>query len=160
MKIRINFLFLLFFLFAGNVLIAQNSILDELALHEPGKGTVTIHQSAAIRSLVGNRARDVSIETIGNKSYIVMPGYQIQVFAGNDQRTSMAEAQNKESQIKNRFSDIPTYLTFTAPFWRLRAGDCLSYEEAFFFFVRLAEAFPSFRREIQIVKEEVKIPLN
>jgi hypothetical protein len=149
-----------FFLCGGGSLMAQHSIFDELAIREPGKGTVTIHQSAAVRTLVGNRSGDVTIETVGNKNFIVMPGYQIQVFYGNDQRTAMTEAREKENQIKNRFSDIPTYVTFSAPFWRLRAGDFISYEEAFSTMSKLIEAFPAFRREMQIVKEEVKIPLN
>ena len=37
----------------GGMLTAQNSIFDELARKAPQYGTVTIHQSAAIRKLVG-----------------------------------------------------------------------------------------------------------
>ena len=139
---------------------AQTSIFDELAKQEPGKGTVTIRQTAAIRSLVGSRSFDEKIETVGDKSYLVMPGYRIEVFSGNNQRASMAEAQEKASQIKNRFSDISTDVTFSAPFWRLRVGDYLSYEEAFSMMSKLTEAFPTFRREIQIVREDIRISLN
>jgi hypothetical protein len=153
-------LFLFFiFLYSGRSLWAQSSIFDELAIQEPGKGTVTIHQSAAIRSLVGQRSFDEKTETVGEKSYLVMPGYRIQVFSGN-LRTSMAEAQEKADQIKNRFSDISTDITFTAPFWRLCVGDFLSYEEAFLMMSKLIEAFPAFKREMQIQKEEIRILLN
>jgi len=160
MKICIKYLFLFLFFCSGGSLLAQISIFDAMAVHEPGKGTVTIHQSAAIRSLVGRQSFDSKIETVGDKSYLVMQGYRIEVFSGNNQRTSMAEAQDKENQIKNRFSDIQTYVTLSAPFWRLRVGDYITYEEAFSMMSKLGEAFPAFKREIQLVKEEVRIPMN
>ena len=154
------YLFLLLFLCSGGGLIAQFSIFDELSVREPEKGTVTIRQTAAIRSVVGQRSLDEKIETDGDKSFLVMPGYRIQVFSGNNQRTSMNEAEDKKKQIENIFSDITTHVIFTAPFWRLHAGDYLSYEEAFSMMCKLMEAFPAFKREIQVVKEDVKIPLN
>ena len=160
MKICIKYLFLFLFFCSGGGLFAQISIFDAMAIQEPGKGTVTIHQSAAIRSIVGRQSIEAKIETIGDKNYLVMQGYRIEVFSGNNQRTSMAEAQDKASQIKNRFNDIPTYVTLSAPFWRLRVGDYITYEEAFSMMSKLVEAFPAFRREIQILKDEVKIPMN
>jgi len=154
------YLLLFLLLCGGGSLIAQSSIFDELAVQEPGKGTVTIRQSAAIRSLVGKQSGDVKIETDGDKSYLVMPGYRIQVFSGNNQRASMDEASNKKKQVENQFNDVSAYVDFTAPFWRLRVGDYLSYEEAFSMMSKINEAFPAFKKEIQIVKEEVRIPLD
>jgi len=154
------YLLLLLFLCCGSNLWAQNSIFDELALREPGKGTVTIHQSEAIRALVGQRSLMEKIEIIGDKSYIVMPGYRILVFSGNNQRTAKTEAEQKQSQINSRFSELSTQIDFTAPFWRLHVGDFLSYEEAFSTMNKLVAAFPDFKKEIQIQKEEVRIPLN
>ena len=153
-------LFCLLLLCSGGSLFAQSSIFDELSVREPGKGTVTIRQSAVIRSRVGSRSFDEKTETDGDKSYLLMPGYRIQVFSGNNQRTSMNEAQEKQKQIEQIFSDVPTHLIYTAPFWRLRVGDYLSYEEAFSMMCKLVEAFPAFKKEIQILKEEVRILLN
>ena len=161
MNMRMKQCLLIFLLlYCNSGIFAQNSIFDELSLREPGKGTVTIHQSDAIRTLVGQRSFMDKIEIIGDKSYIVMPGYRILVFSGNDQRKSKAEAEEKQSQIKSRFSELSTQIDFTAPFWRLRVGDFLSYEEAFSTMNKLVAAFPAFKKEIQIQKEEVRILLN
>ena len=154
------YLFLLLFLCSGGSVIAQSSIFDELAVSEPGKGTVIIRQSAAIRSLVGQRSSDEKIETDGEQSYLVMLGFRVQVFSGNNQRTSMNEAFEKQKQIGNIFSDVSTDVNYTAPFWRLCVGNYLSYEEAFSMRCKLVEAFPAFLKEIKILKEDVRIPVN
>ena len=154
------YLFLLLLLCSGGSIIAQSSIFDELTVREPGKGTVTIHQSAAIRSLVGQRSVDEKIETDGDKSFLVMQGFRVQVFSGNNQRTSMNEALDKQKQIGNVFNNVPTHISFSAPFWRLCVGDYLTYEEAFSMMCKLVETFPTLKKEIKILKEEVRIPLN
>ena len=154
------YLFLFVLLCYGGGAAAQSSIFDELAVSEPGKGTVTIRQSTIIRSLVGQRSFDEKIETDGDKSYLVMPGYRVQVFSGNNQRTSMNEAHNKQKQIENIFRDVSTHINFTAPFWSLCVGDYLSYEEAFSMMSKLVDAFPSFKKEIKILREDVRILLN
>ena len=63
-------------------------------------------------------------------------------------------------EIKELFPDIPTYVTYNAPFWKLRVGDFRSHEEAYQLMRQLMEAFPDYAKEMYIVKEEVKIPLN
>ena len=65
-----------------------------------------------------------------------------------------------EEEIKELFPDIPTYVTYNAPFWKLRVGDFRSHEEAYQLMRQLMEAFPDYAKEMYIVKEEVKIPLN
>ena len=144
---------------SGGSLLAQTSIFDAMAIQEPGKGNVIIRQPLAIRSLVGSQFVDEKIETDGDKSYLLMQGYRIQVFTDNNQRTARNEAETKAQQITNRF-DIPTYVRYNAPFWRLFVGDYITYEEAFSMMKKLADAFPDFRKEIQIREEEVRIPFN
>ena len=53
-----RFLWLCLMLCTACVLTAQSSIFDELAHKGPKYGTVTIHQSSAIRKLVGSSASD------------------------------------------------------------------------------------------------------
>ena len=153
-------LFCLLMLCSGGYLFAQSSIFDALSVTEPLKGTVTIKQSWEIRTLVGRPSVDEKIEMDGDKRFILMPGYRIQVFAGN-LRTSKEEAESKEKQINTLFTNVPTYKIYNAPFWRLRVGDYITYEEAFSMLCKLVEAFPAFKKEIQILKdEEVRVPLN
>ena len=67
--------------------------------------------------------------------------------------------ENVEQNGNEIFPDVPTYVTYNAPFWKLRVGDFRSHEEAYQMMRQLMGAFPGFAKEMYIVKEEVKIPL-
>lgn len=136
------------------------TIFDRLARSEAGKGTVHIHQSEDIRAMVGAHKYGENVEQEGENTFLKILGYRAQVFSGNNQRKSKDEAFKKEEEIKELFPDIPTYVTYNAPFWKLRVGDFRSHEEAYQLMRQLMEAFPAYAKEMYIVKEEVKIPLN
>ena len=156
------YLLLFLFLCSGGRLFAQfaqTSIFDAMDNKEPGKGTIVIRQPLAIRSLVGSHSIIEKIETDGDKRYLLMQGYRIQVFTDNNQRTAKNDAETLQQQIQNLFS-IPTYVRYNAPFWRLYVGDYITYEEAFSISHKIAEAFPTLRKEIQIKEEEIRMPIN
>lgn len=136
-----------------------NTIFDELSKEETGKGTVYVHQSDDIRAMVGAHKYGENVEQNGEETFLKIQGYRTQVFSGNNQRKSKEEAFRKEKEIKELFPDVPTYVTYNAPFWRLRVGDFRSHEEAYQMMRQLMDAFPGFAKEMYIVKEEVKIPL-
>lgn len=132
------------------------------ALQEPGlgKGRVIINQAPAIRDMIGAHMYGENVEKTGEEAFLKVQGFRTQVFSGNNQRNSKDEAFSKEKEIKELFPDVTTYVTYNAPFWRLRVGDYRSHEEAFRMQRLLMNAFPSYAKEMYIVKEEVKIPLN
>lgn len=136
------------------------SIFDALEKSAPGEGSVVVHQSSAIRSLVGERMRGENVEATDSLVYLKMQGFRTQVFSGNNQRASKDEAFLKEKEIKELFPDLSTYVTYTAPFWKLRVGDFRSHEEAYRMMRILMEAFPKYGKEMYIVREEIRIPLN
>jgi len=49
---------------------------------------------------------------------------------------------------------------FDSPFWRLRVGNFATREEAEEVMEELKKTFPSFGKEMYIVVDEVKIPIN
>lgn len=160
---RISFrrscLFLLVFL--AYPLLAQEqfrgqafSIIDALQESVPGKGEVEIKQSSAIRNLLGTRQLNLTDEM----QYLEISGFRTQVFSGN-LRNSKDEAFKKEKEIKGLFPELVTYVTYVAPFWRLRIGDYRSHEEAYHTMRLLMDAFPSYAKEMYIVREEIRIPL-
>jgi hypothetical protein len=159
MKPQLFFLLLLF-LCQGNGLRGQTSIFDALTKPEQGKGTVTIIQPQAIRAMVDSPEAGVKMETVGDRSYLAMPGYTVQVFTGNNQRKSKDEAFAKKNEIDKLYGDVLTYVDYTAPFWRLRVGDFLTYEEALCMMYKLADSFPSFRKEMKISRENIRYFLN
>lgn len=138
---------------------SYQSILDALQQSAPGKGEVNIHQSPAIRNLIGTRVYGSDVEKNGEDTFLKTQGFRMQVFSGNNQRKSKDEAFRKEKEIKELFPDLPTYVTYNAPFWKLRVGDFRTHEEAYHIQRLLMEAFPAYKKEMYIVKEEVRIPL-
>lgn len=159
---RLFYVFSFFFLsalvyptFAQDSFYGQpHSIIDALQEPTPGKGRVEIKQSVAIRNLLGVRG----IGTLDDGQYIEIQGFRTQVFTGN-LRNSKDEAFKKEKEINELFPNLATYVTYVAPFWRLRIGDYRSHEEAYHTMRLLMDAFPSYAKEMYIVKEDVKISL-
>lgn len=137
----------------------SESILTELQNYRVGEGVVTIIQDPSIAALIGRRMPMYSSEMGVDSTMLTIQGYRVQAFSGNNQRASKDEAYAKKKKIEEAFPHIACYVTFNAPTWRLRVGDFRSYEEAYHFQRELMKAFPSFGKEMFIVKEEVKIPL-
>ena len=135
-------------------------IIDALQKRVPGKGDVTVRQPNALRDMLGKRLYGAGVEKTDSTAFLKIQGYRTQVFSGNNQRKSKDEAFRKEKEIKELFPEIPTYVTYNAPFWRFRIGDFRSHEEAYRMQRLLMEAFPAYKKEMYIVREEVKIPLN
>ena len=138
---------------------AEN-IFDALQEKVPGKGTVIVRQPNALRNMLGKRLHGEGVEKTDSTAFLKIQGYRTQVFSGNNQRKSKDEAFRKEKEIKELFPDVPTYVTYNAPFWRLRVGDFRSHEEAYHMQRLLMDAFPVYKKEMYIIREDVKIPLN
>ncbi len=138
----------------------NQSIFDALQESGNGGGTVVVHQSDALRKMVGERFQGANVETADTVSYIKMQGFRIQIYSGNDQRKSKDEAFLKEREVKEMFPDLPTYVTYKAPFWNLRVGDFRTHEEARRIQRQLMDAFPNYKRQMYILRGEIRIPMN
>ena len=146
----------------------QYSIFDALERQSNSKeGVVVIHQSDAVKRLVGTRIDSENIDTVNEKTYIKTKGYRIQVYSGNiqaslgnNQPTSRTEAENLKAKIKEHFQNIEGYITFEAPFWKLHVGDYLTYEEASIMLRELRKTFPQRRNEINIFESNINLLLD
>lgn len=141
----------------------KKEILQELNANVPGKGKVTVYEDENISRVLGRPmapSRAVYTSVDGSTQYHKLRGFKIQAFSGNDQRTSKNEASRKQSQINSAFPEHETVVLFDSPFWRLRVGNFVTREEAEAVMKELRNAFPSFGKEMYIVVDEVKIPVN
>jgi hypothetical protein len=127
---------------------------------KPDEGTVIIHQSESIKQLVGTHIDSENIDIVNGKTYLVTRGFRIQVYSGNNQRTSKGEAVEKQAKIKEMYPDIEAYVIYKAPFWILHVGDYRSVEEASYIHRSLREAFPQIKNEIKIVEDDIRLLLN
>ena len=70
------------------------------------------------------------------------------------------EAYYKQGLINTSFPEQETVVTFDSPFWRLRVGNFKTREEATAMLNDMRKTFPAFGREMYVVIDEVKIPLE
>lgn len=139
----------------------KNSILEELNTQRRGEGNVTIYQDEAIKGVLAKpNPTNLQVHTSedGTSQYVMMDGFKIQVFSGNDQRKSKNEAYAKQKLVNDSFEDIETVVYFRSPRWILRAGNFKTRHEADVVMKQIAKQFPSFGKEMYIVSDTVKIP--
>jgi hypothetical protein len=141
--------------------IPQFSIFDSFERRaKPGEGTVVVHQSEAIKRMIGARIDSENIDISNGKTYLITKGYRVQVYSGNNQRVSRKEAEELQKKIKESYPDIDTYVTYHAPFWKLLAGNYRSFEEAWVLLRDLRKTFPKKKNELDIIEDDIRLLLD
>jgi len=135
--------------YAGN-------IFERLSTSKEKEGKVVIYQSEAIMKLIGTPSEIVE----GATKHVKLKGYRILVFADNQQQSSKQEALRREEKVKELFPEMTTYLSFVSPFWKLRAGDFSTYDEANAMLHKMKSKLGEEGKEMYIIKENIIIPLN
>jgi len=124
-------------------------IFEVLAAKEPQQGEVNIHQDSRMNILLDKKA-----EANEGKKYIYISGFRVQVYMENSQKQSKAGAFEREKQIKEKFPELATYVTFTSPFWKLRVGDFRTHTDALALMKLLKTEFPEMGGEMTIVRDD------
>lgn len=85
-------------------------------------GSLNLKQDSRIESLISKQRRLYDLDSSFN-------GYRIHIFMeiGNE---ALQHAEQVKKQFENAFPDIPIYLTYSEPYFRLRAGDFRNRVEA------------------------------
>lgn len=86
-----------------------------------------------------------------------LAGFRVQVFSDNNTRTAKNEARSKQRVISSRFPQYQTYVMYTSPYWRLKVGDFRTQQEANIAAEELRNAFPSYSKEIRVVRDRINI---
>ena len=138
-----------------------------VAINADTTSTIRVIQPAALEALTGfNSAAGAQApaeeeqtvaEENGDGAVTRVAGYRVQVFSDNNQRTAKGEARSKERQIREAYPDYETYIVYNSPFWRLKVGDFRTQHEAEAAADDIKSRFPSFAREVRIVRDRVNI---
>ncbi|MBR1513759.1 MAG: SPOR domain-containing protein [Bacteroidales bacterium] len=85
-------------------------------------GSLNVHQDDRIESLISKQRSLYKIDSS-------FSGYRIHIFMeiGNE---ALKHAEEVKRQFERAFPDIPIYLTYAEPYFRLRAGDFRNRVEA------------------------------
>lgn len=159
---RINFTLAFVFALLAGATVAQvptndtrqQSIFQTLSRPDSLTGaTVILHQDKRIELAMQTRRNTTQSTT-------TTPGFRVQVFSSNAQRTAKTEAFRIEKQIQEAFPDEVVYTNYASPFWKVRVGDFRTQADAQSLRERIIEAFPHLRSETYIVREQVFTPVS
>lgn len=168
MKILICYLFLSVGFSIGILAQSTTSVVEDLNTHKSGQGMVKVYVDDNVKPLLNGQDKseiqnpghtfiDSTKKVVSPGTFVKQLGYRVQIFSGNDQRKSKNEAYYKQGLMRNMFPNVPTFVSFNAPFWKLRAGNYKTYGEAAHAMSEIKSAFPSFGKEIYIVRDMVKV---
>lgn len=96
------------------------------------------------------RAKNTATSEI---EFVSIGGFRVQVYAGNHPQKAREDAMLIDKTIKEQYPEYRAYISFQAPFWRVRIGDLASYYEALLLSRELKKIFPDFENEIYVVKD-------
>lgn len=117
------------------------------------EGVVILHQDSIMESLL------VKKESADKNNAITAVGYRVQVYSNNNARKAKTEAFELETKLKEIFPDVKCYVSYSAPFWKVRLGDFSNYAEAVVFSKKVKSILPELANEIIVVKENNTKPL-
>lgn len=128
-------------------------------------GNITVSMSNSMYDIVAQDTSSIVMppldsESLPRERHVVhKAGYRIQVFSDNNQRTAKNQAQNIATMIGEEYPSFGLYLTYKAPYWRLRVGDFLTEEEARETMSEMRRKFPSLSGDMRVVRERIKVYL-
>lgn len=119
-------------------------------------GIVTIEQDEALNNLLYKNAQSA---TPSQEEALIATGYRVQIYSSNLTRQAKEKAQEWKNTIESTFVGTRAYVTYQAPFWKVRVGDFTHYAEAVLFSKELKRTFPKEAGEIIVVKEKQVKPI-
>lgn len=111
---------------------------------------VIVHQDSLVRQLFFHKATGVQPKEVE------IAGYRVQIYSSNNQQTAKMEAILLEKEMLEKV-DVPIYVTYTPPFWKVRIGDFATYEEAQEFKNGFIRDFPELLGDTYVVRDQVTI---
>ncbi len=109
---------------------------------------VIIHQDSLVRQLILDRASG------REKENVEVAGYRVQIYSSNRQQEAKMEAMRLEKEMLTKL-DVPVYVNYAPPFWKVRIGDFATYEEAQEFKNSFIREFPELMGDTYVVRDQV-----
>lgn len=146
-------------LFVSSVVVAQSNhktIIDDINTKKYGQGNVRLLQDETISNSLGKYNISLDTADVVRLSDEKVNGFKIQVYSGQ----SRAEAESKQAQVRAEFKKHQAEVSYNSPSWRLRVGNFITRADAEAVLVEMKEAFPSFGKEMYVVSDIIRRPLN
>lgn len=92
----------------------------------------------------------------GDREWVEIDGYRVQIYSSNQQQYAKAEALDLEAKLQDRVSHT-IYVQYIPPFWKVRIGDFRSYEEAKEYKRAFVQQYPNMVGDTYIVRDKIKV---
>lgn len=145
---------ILFFLSTVLVSLGQH---QDICTHLQQTGRVSISQDSRLTDCIGVQPKTYYLNNGKAADSQTVMGYRIRVFSGNQQTASKNRCYSIQANINEQMPDLPTYVAFKTPNWRISVGDFRTSEEASSMLARLRRIFPSYANEMFIVQEKINL---
>lgn len=93
----------------------------------------------------------------GSNANETQRGYRVQLFSSNNAQRARSDAFNVEKTILDKMPNLPVYVTYTSPFWKVRVGNCVTQADAQNLRKFLIENFPEYQTETYIVPDQIVV---
>ena len=134
--------------------LAQDSLLQTpvqpVVLITDVMSNVIVHQDSLVQQLLYEKASGVSSRPVETA------GYRVQIYSSNHQQMAKLEAMRLEKEMQEKL-DVPVYVSYTPPFWKVRLGDFATYEEAQEFKNGFVHQFPELLGDTYVVRDQVTL---
>ncbi|WP_276481872.1 SPOR domain-containing protein [Paraflavitalea pollutisoli] len=118
------------------------------ALAQTDTNSIVVHKDPRIDLLVKKQIEINEITTRNARRFV--PGFRILVVSTNDRNKAM----NAKSKLYQEMPEVPVYLMYQAPFYKLKAGNFRERKDADDFIVTLQRYFPS---GVYVVRDTIEV---
>lgn len=101
----------------------------------------------------------VLLDKINNiqREQVTIQGFRVQVFSSNRQKTAKTEAYKVEKMVKESAMEVPIYVLYNPPFFKVRLGDCRTKEDAQALLDEVVRVLPQLQAETYIVRDQIQV---
>ena len=119
-----------------------------------GSGEVVIIQDARIDTILMKHIEMNEALLLDDDNYAI-DGFRIQIFEESGNKSS-TQAREVISEFSLKYKDIPVYLTWQAPNFKVRVGDFATRMEAEGFLNKIKKDYPI----AWVITDKIKFPIN
>ena len=86
----------------------------------------------------------------------LIDGFRVQVFSSNEQQKGKAEALAMEKRLAPVL-DLPVYVMYLSPSWKVRIGDFTSFEDAQNYKNELVTLYPDLQASCYVIGDQIRV---
>lgn len=141
-------------LFKNIILISMCCLPVIIIAQESGKGSVEIIQDTRIDTIMMKHIEMNDALLLNTDNYAI-DGFRIQIFEESGNRSS-THARDVMAEFSEKYPDIPVYLTWQAPNFKVRVGDFRTRMDAEGFLRKVKRDYPI----AWVIRDKIKFPIN